>query len=221
MAQQVFAPPIQRALRSEVYDAIRRAVVTNVLKPGERVNEAEIARQMQISRAPIREALRQLEQEGLLVSRPRRGTFVVSLSRTDVEEVYTLRADLECRAIRRAMEHLTPALCRTLEALIEEMEAAGRASDVTRLLEADIAFHRAIVDAAGWHRLRRIWEGLHPQTLTTYTLTTLTDWPLSCHADRHRPIVQALLGGDSSAAARAIQDHILEVSEQVRRRLPE
>src|SRR5579883_2765506 len=212
-----FAPPPQRALRNDVYDALRRALVQGALKPGQRINEAEIARQMQISRAPIREALRQLEQEGLLVSRPRRGTFVVSLSRADVEEVYTLRADLECRAIRRAMEHLTPALCATLQGLVEDMEAAGRAANVPRLLEADIAFHRAIVEAAGWPRLRRIWDGLHPQTLTIYTITTLTDWQPVDHAGRHRPVLEAIMAGDPEGAARAIQEHILGVCEQVMR----
>src|SRR5438132_9969938 len=108
-ADAVFAPAVHQTLFSHVYDALRRAIVTGVLQPGQRVNEAEVARQMHISRGPVREAIRLLEQAGLLVSIPRRGTVVVTLSAEDVEEVYTLRADLETRAIRRATTRLSEA----------------------------------------------------------------------------------------------------------------
>src|SRR3954470_17922894 len=93
-ADTVFAPAVQQTLFSQVYEVLRRAIVTGVLQPGQRVNEAEVARQMRISRGPVREAIRLLEQAGLLVSTPGRGTVVVTLSAEDVEEVYTLRADL-------------------------------------------------------------------------------------------------------------------------------
>jgi len=219
VTETLFSPPTQRALRSEVYDALRQAIVTGALKSGQRVNEAEIARQMRISRAPIREAIRLLEQEGLLVNVPRRGTFVMTLSADDVEEVYTLRADVESRAIRRALSRLTTEHLATLDALLQRMLLAGDGGDVAALLEADIQFHRTIVEAAGWPRLRKIWESLHPQTLTLYTLTTLTDWSPTAHAERHRPVVEALRSGDADRAARAIQDHILGLSEQVMRRL--
>jgi DNA-binding GntR family transcriptional regulator len=214
----LFAPPVQRALRNDVYDALRQAVVSGVLSPGQRVNEAEIARQMQISRAPIREAIRQLEQEGLLESVPRRGTFVVVLSREDIEEVYTLRADLETRAVRRAITRLTPDDLATLESLLETMISAATAGDIPQLLEADIEFHRTIVEAADWARLRKLWEGLHPQTLTLYTLTALTDWSPLDHARRHEPLLAAIRGGDPDQAAQATQEHILEVANQVMRR---
>lgn len=216
---RLFAPPVQRALRNDVYEALRRAVVSGALKPGQRLNEAEIARQMQISRAPIREAIRQLEQEGLLASVPRRGTFVVSLSTDDVEEVYTLRADLEARAVRRALSRLTADDLATLESHVATMRAAALAGDIAQLLAADIDFHRTIVEAAGWARLRKLWEGLHPQTLTLYTITTLTDWSPLDHAQRHDPLLAAIRSGDPDVAAAAIQDHILGVSLQVRRRL--
>lgn len=220
MSDAVFTPPVQRALRSDVYDAVRRAIITGTLKPGERVNEAKIARQMQISRAPIREAIRLLEQEGLLTSVPRRGSFVPALSRADVEEVYTLRADVESRAIRRALFRLTGEQRAALEGLVSQMEEAARAADIPHLLAADIQFHRTIIDAAGWPRLRKIWESLHPQTLTLYTITTLTDWSPLDHARRHRPLLMALQGTSEEAAMAAIQEHVLGVCEQVMRRLP-
>jgi DNA-binding GntR family transcriptional regulator len=214
-SKPLFAPPIKRALRNDVYDALRSAVISGALKRGQRVNEAEIARQMQISRAPIREAIRQLEQEGLLESAPRRGTFVVSLSRDDVDEVYTLRADLEARAVRRAIARLTPERLATLESYVEVMRAAAVARDVAAFLEADIQFHRTLVEAAEWPRLRKIWESLHPQTLTLYTVSTLTNWSPVDHARRHDPLLAAIRTRDPDAAAAAMQEHILGVGAQV------
>src|SRR5262245_7431911 len=129
-----FSPPVQRTLFAHAYDALRRAIVTGELQPGQRVNEAEVARQMRISRGPVREAIRRLEQAGLLVSYPRRGTVVVSLSAEDVEEVYTLRADLEARAIRRAITRLLDADLAELERLLDVMETASFAGDTPALL---------------------------------------------------------------------------------------
>jgi DNA-binding GntR family transcriptional regulator len=210
-----FTPPIQRSLRTGVYEAIRHAIVSGAIASGERINEAEIARQMQISRAPIREAIRQLEQEGLLVSWPHRGTFVFTLSGADIEEVYTLRADVESRAVYRALPRLEPEQFALLESLVAEMQVAAAAGDLPQLLEADIQFHRTIVEAAGWPRLKKIWEGLHPQTLTLYTLTTLADWPTIVHAQRHVPLLEALQTGDAHRAAQAMRSHIEDVGAQV------
>ena len=214
-ADALFAPAVQQTLFSHVYDALRRAIVTGALKPGQRVNEAEVARQMRISRAPVREAIRLLEQAGLLVSTPRRGTVVVSLSSEDVEEVYTLRADLETRAIGRATPRLTDADLVELEHLLGVMQAAGKSGDLTALLDADIAFHRRIVKTAGWPQLQRVWESLHPRTLTLYTMQTLVGWSAAMHADRHQPVLDALRTRDVEAATAAIREHILGVGAEI------
>jgi DNA-binding GntR family transcriptional regulator len=214
-ADAVFAPAVQHTLFSHVYDALRRAIVTGVLQPGQRVNEAQVAREMRISRAPVREAIRLLEQAGLLVSVPRRGTVVVTLSAEDVEEVYTLRADLETRAIRRATSRLSEADLADLERLLRVMRAASVAGDLPALLDADIAFHRKIVTAAGWPQLLRVWESLQPRTLTLYTIKTLVKWSAQMHAERHQPVLDALSARDVDAAAAAIRQHILGVGSEI------
>jgi DNA-binding GntR family transcriptional regulator len=213
--EAVFAPPVQQTLFSHVYDALRRAIITGALQPGQRINEAQVARQMRISRGPVREAIRLLEQAGLLVSVPRRGTVVVTLSADDVEEVYTLRADLETRAIRRATSRLSDADLAELERLLDVMQAAGVAEDLTALLDADIAFHRKIVKAAGWPQLHRVWESLHPRTLTLYTIETLVKWSAEMHAERHRPVLDALRERDVEWASVAIRRHILDVGSEI------
>lgn len=216
-ADSVFAPAVQETLFSHVYDALRQAIVTGVLQPGQRVNEAAVARQMCISRGPVREAIRRLEQAGLLVSIPRRGTVVVSLSPEDVEEVYTLRADLETRAIGRATSRLSEADLAELQRLLDVMQAASAGGDLPTLLEADIAFHRTIVQAAGWPQLQRMWESLHPRTLTLYTIRTLAEWSADRHAERHQPILEALRARDVEAARAAIRRHIVEVESEISR----
>ncbi|MBV9544464.1 MAG: GntR family transcriptional regulator, partial [Chloroflexi bacterium] len=150
-----------------------------------------------------------------LFSVPRRGTIVVSLSAADVEEVYTLRADLESRAFRRATDRLSDADLADLERLLDVMRAASRAENLTALLDADIAFHRKIVKAAGWPQLHRIWESLHPRTLMLYTIETLVKWSPEMHAERHRPVLDALRAHDIDTAAAAIRRHILEVGSEI------
>jgi DNA-binding GntR family transcriptional regulator len=214
----VFAPAAARqTLFAHVYDALRRAIVTGALQPGQRVNEAEVARQMQISRGPVREAIRRLEQAGLLVSVPRRGTVVVSLAAEEVEEAYTLRADLEARAIERATGRMSDADLAELEHLMQVMHAAGLAGDLPALLDADIEFHRTIVQCAGWWQLQRLWDSLHPRTLTLYTMRTLVEWSPDMHADRHLPVLDALRARDAAAAQAAIRQHILGVGLEVLR----
>lgn len=220
MSRAIFTPPVQHVLRSDVNAAIRQAIISGAIKPGERINEAEIARQMQISRAPIREAIRQLEQDGLLVSVPRRGTFVVTLSREDVEEVYTLRADIESRAVRHALPRLDADQLARLESLVAEMQSAAEADNLPRTVEADIQFHRTLIKASGWPHFMKIWEGLHPQTLTFYTISTLTDWLPPVHAQRHVPVLEALRSGSPDRAEAAIREHILGLCSQVMLRLP-
>jgi DNA-binding GntR family transcriptional regulator len=214
-ARAAFSPPVQQTLFAHVYDVLRRAIVTGDLQPGQRVNEAEVARQMRISRGPVREAIRRLEQAGLLVSSPRRGTVVVSLSAEDVEEVYTLRADLESRAVQRSIGRLSDADLRELERLLGVMEAASAAGDTPTLLDADIAFHQNIVNAAGWKQLQRMWESLNPRTLTMYTIQTLVKWSPHMHAERHRPILDALIARDAQAARQAMRQHILGVGSEI------
>jgi DNA-binding GntR family transcriptional regulator len=214
-AETVFAPAVQQTLVAHVYDALRRAIVTGALEPGQRVNEAEVARQMHISRGPVREAIRRLEQAGLLVSVPRRGTVVVSLPAEDIEEVYTLRADLEIRAVQRATSRLSEADLAELERLMEVMRTAGADGDLPALLDADIEFHRNIVAASGWSQLQRMWESLHPRTLTLYTIRTLVEWSPNIHAERHTPVLMALRSRDADHAAAAIRQHILGVGSEL------
>lgn len=138
-------------------ESLRRLIVLGTLRPGQRVNQEEIAERIGTSVAPVREALRVLEQEGQLDYRPRRGYFVTELRLEDLQEIYALRAVLEARAARRALPLLDDdAQARIVEAARGCVNAATE-SDVAAELAANRRFHFAILDAPGQaHTLRLI-----------------------------------------------------------------
>ncbi len=108
-------PVSASTLRDGVADALRQAIISGRWSPSSRLHEVRIAQQMGVSRAPVREALRQLEEEGLVRSEPNRGTFVTELSIRDIEEIQRLREVLECFALRRAADRLMGAGLANLE----------------------------------------------------------------------------------------------------------
>ena len=134
----------------------------------------------------------------------------------EVEAPLTVGVVGPCRAIGR----MTSETLIQLQILADTMLTAAMARDVEWFLDADIQFHRTLVETANWPRLRKIWESLHPQTLTLYTGRTLKDWSPVDHARRHDPLLAAIRSKDPDAAAAAIREHILGVSEQVRRLSP-
>ena len=132
-------------------------------------------------------------------------------------QVDQLRADLETRAVQRATSRLSEADLAELERLLDVMEAASAAGDLPALLDADIEFHRNIVRAAGWSQLQRMWESLHPRTLTLYTIQKLVKWSPRMHADRHKPVLDALRARDGQGAEAAMRQHILDVGSEIMR----
>lgn len=138
-------------------DGLRRAIVAGELRPGQRVLQEEIADGLGVSIAPVREALRALEQEGQVVYRPRRGYFVTELRAADLEEIYELRQVLEERAARRALPTLDQDALERIVMAAKECQAAVEAEDVAAELAANRRFHFAILDAPGQvHAMRLI-----------------------------------------------------------------
>ena len=125
MSTQVFKQVPHKSLREAALAAIRQAISRGDLKPGQRLVESDVAEQMGISRAPVREALRQLETEGLVVSEPHRGTFVAEVSATDLWEIYTLRAAIERLAVRLVTEKASAEMLAQLQQAVADMAQAA------------------------------------------------------------------------------------------------
>lgn len=211
--------------RESLCDAIIRlieeALLTGELQPGDRIVEAELAQKAGISRGPVREAIRQLVGEGILVSYPSKGTFVTRWTPRAVEEAYTLRAVLERFAIQEAVKHITPEEIAQLQATVDEMDRSARLNDIRALARLDVRFHEQLYALSGHSLLQ---ETLSQLRRRLYCLLAM-DRGFTTHRDEiaanHQLIVDALKAGDAAVAGQVIADHILttgaEVVEQVRK----
>lgn len=205
-----------RVLRQEVLTALRTAILANEISAGSRILEADVAEQMGVSRAPVREAIRHLEQEGLVEIFPHRGAVVVGLPEAEIDAIYELRAVIEGRAIAAAIDIVTEPDLARLEALIVEMGRAIEAREVEVVADLDLQFHGLIVEWSGMTLLRHIWSGLDGlvrvrsyQALDRPGATA--DYFLANAASSHSMLVTGLRAGDPEAAATLARQHVLEV----------
>lgn len=210
---------VSPSLRHDVRAHLRNLILDGTLKPGDRIVESRLAREMGISQTPVREALRELEQMGLVVSYPNRGSSVRKVEPRDADEMYTLRAHLETMAITLALPRLTDEDLDTLDGLVDGMIAAGDNDDPDLLTALDTRFHEFILEHSGHRLLLRTWQGISPLNWTMMTVIRLKDRNLRELAERHRPIVDALRARDAERAVRVIQEHVLVLGEKVVREL--
>jgi DNA-binding GntR family transcriptional regulator len=216
-AEQITLPRIRpRVLRQEALEAVRSAILAKEIPPGTRLREADLATRMGISRAPVREALRQLEQEGLVEFFPHRGAIVVGVPEAEIDAIYELRALIEQKAMERACPLITEAHMERLAGLIDEMQTALDAGDIEQLAERDLEFHGLIVEVAGFSLLRHIWGGLDGLVrVRSYQALDRPGQPAryfrKSAASSHRAILNALRTKNVDEAVAAIREHIMEV----------
>jgi DNA-binding GntR family transcriptional regulator len=153
------------SLAASIRTRLRDAILRGEFAPGERLREVEIAARYQVSRGPVREALMQLEQEGLVYLRRNRGAIVARLARADLEEVYSLRLALERLAVARAARSATEADLTHLDAILREFRGSGSEQPLTEqeAADQDVRFHDAIYLAAHHERLYAAWSGIRSQ----------------------------------------------------------
>lgn len=182
-------------------------ILSGRFKPGDRLVEHELATELNVSRAPVRDALRFLAKEGLVTLIPHRGAIVTAISVDVVVDAFSVRAVLEGMAARLAMSRLTAADVARLDAVVHEMEVTGRSGDAVRLVEQDIEFHRLLT--AGCRR-PVLLEALGAISNKTYLLITATRYayPLDRLAELHAWIVQEARSGDPDRLEAAVRDHI-------------
>ncbi len=148
----------------QVIEILRSAIISGRYEPGERLIESALSAELGTSRGPVREALRQLENEGLVMSFPYRGAVVVGVSDEEVHEVLIpLRLTLERYSFARALERLTDDDFAELGKQIWLLEQAGKASDLLKLAEADLGFHEIVISASGQLHTVQIWRTIWPR----------------------------------------------------------
>lgn len=213
MADFTFTQIKPRSIEDEIISRLRNAIVSGQFPPGTHLNESEIAKQMAVSRIPIREAIKKLEQEGLVVRHPNKGVYVISFTEQDVREAFSLRARLEGMAFEWAIPNMVTTDMAQLRALVQEQETAIKARNYDELARLDMRFHELICQKAGHSRLLKIWYELHAQgqMLLNLRFRLLPDYtPETVTAD-HLEILDAIERGDVVRAVQLTND----ISERV------
>ena len=195
-------------LRDVVFNTLREAILKGELKPGERLMELQLASKLGVSRTPIREAIRMLEQEGLAVTVPRRGAEVARMTEKDMEDVLQIRAALDELAVQLATEQITDEQFDVLEQARQNFENSLKSDDVKEIAQADVAFHDAIYNATGNAKLVSMLNNLREQ-MYRYRMEYLKEpGTHKLLLKEHEAIYSALKKHDKAEAGSAIRIHI-------------
>ena len=195
---------------------LTRAIVEGHLPPGSRIVEAEIARRMGLSRAPVREAARRLERQGVLVSRPRHGFAVRTISVQEIDDLYEVRLSIELTSIELACRRADDAGLARVKALVDTMvrEAATQAQD--ERITSDLELHTLICELSGNAHLRRIYQNTQTELRMIIALIDAVYQDPATIASLHYPIVDALMKRDADAAKAAMRVHLEDAWKNVR-----
>jgi DNA-binding GntR family transcriptional regulator len=199
------------------YDSIRRSILSGQFKPGEHLVESRIAAEMEISRAPVREAMQRLAQEGLTVEKPRRGSFVREVNAKDFVDIYNSRIAIESTAVRLAVRN--EASLAPIEKTIGALEKAARRGDVARTVDLEWQVHEQICEASGNQYIALIFRSLAGPIRVALGMDDAAYENLEDVATEHLPLLKAMSSGDANLAARTMEDHIVSTVGPVLERL--
>ncbi|MCW2918130.1 MAG: GntR family transcriptional regulator [Actinomycetia bacterium] len=204
--QSDMKPARRRGLADEVADRIREAIFSGTYAPGAQLREVELAKVLEVSRGPVREALLRLEREGLVQGEWHRGTTVTTLSAQDASELNTLRGALEQLAVEQLLEHASDEDLAAIEKTVERMDSA---EDGHAMVRADLEFHDAVYAAAHHSRLEAAWHAIRAQVhLFLLMRIGLSDNDYTDHIPaEHRDLTHALRSRDAVRALELFAEH--------------
>ncbi len=205
------ATPQRLSLATQAVDALRELVLTGAIPPGARVNEVAVAQQLGISRGPLREAIRHLASEGLLVLSPNRGAVVPAASAEEIRDLFELRNALECAAARHAAER------RTSEDIgrLREVCAASRTQEGPFPYRLDIAFHTALLATARSPRIAEQVRLVQQQVILLRSRLPHDPAHTRASLDDHDAITEWVVAADGALAAAAMAHHLNRVRDQM------
>lgn len=213
--------PLTKSASTAATELIRAAIVDGRLEPGRRLKEEELARELGISRTPVREALLVLQTEGLIESAPNRGATVRSYDADDLDDLYQLRAVLEGFAARLAATRIADHEVAELRASCDRFVELRAADDVAELVRENIRFHDLILGAARSERVRQLVRGVIqlPLVYRSYVWYSPEQKLISEHY--HRQLTSALAARDAERAEIVMKEHVLEARDFLVSRLRE
>lgn len=208
-------------LRDVVFKTLRQAILTGELKPGERLMEIHLANHLGVSRTPIREAIRMLELEGLVMMVPRKGAEVSRISKQDISDVLEVRSSIDALAVRLACERITSEELQKLEKAFRTFKQSVRLGDLSKVADADVEFHNIITHASKNKRLVQMVNHI-AERIYRYRIEYIKD--TGTHAqliEEHEAILNCVKAGDEGAAEQAILNHIRNQEQSIINQLEE
>lgn len=206
-ARRIAAPPSMSMLAAE---ALREMVLNGDLRPGDRVIENRLTDELGVSRPPLREAMRVLEQEGLIVQVPRKGAVVAPVTPHDIYEIVSLREEIEQIAVRLGIPVRCEERLDRLRHAFADLAAAAEEERGRRVVECSFAFHLAIVGLAGHRRLEDVYRSLSLQMRMCMAMNRRARAEIETareDAARHRPLLDLVEAGDVDGTAHALAHH--------------
>jgi DNA-binding GntR family transcriptional regulator len=213
--------PSHKTLRDWVFECLRTSIVSGDLSPGQRIVEADLAKQLEVSKSPVREAILQLKQDGLVIDAPKgRGVVVAPLKASDVREIYAVREALESLAVRLLAENPRPERLAAVRAVLDRMRQSYAEGDLRRQFEQDVEFHTALCAATGNRRLSDLFGGLRPdlQRIFLFAVNAMTlEGPDAADASlaEHEAILQAIEDGNPRSAADRVMHHFAGRADRI------
>jgi len=197
------------SLADRAYLALRDRLITLQIRPGEPIDDGQVARELEVGRTPVREALKRLEDDRLVIAYPRRGTFATSVDITDLAHINEIRLQLEPLAARRAAERATAVQRAELRELIARIEANDElSSDRTDLMRLDLTVHRAIYRASGNPHLEDVLIRYHNLATRIFCLFLGRLPNVVDHVNEHAPLLTTIVSGDADKAAELAREHV-------------
>lgn len=202
-------------IKQQVYEILRDDICSGVYEPGQQIQELELSKKLEISRSPIREALRQLVSEGLAVEFPNRGVFVKTYTAKDIEDVFDLRILLESYAIMRAGNHLTLEKHQELNDCMERLKTYHSQNDISRYVEEDTFLHQLIIQLSGNFLVISTYERVYAmvQRFRSYSLKSRKRFDDSLV--EHMEIIKNLIAGNAKEADRINHEHLLLAKDSI------
>ena len=208
-------------LRDVVFQTLRAAILKGELKPGERLMELQLAAKLGVSRTPIREAIRMLEQEGLAVTIPRKGAEVAKMTEKDMEDVLLIRCSLEDLAVRLSCDKISAAELQELRIAMEDFEKKTKSDNVVEIAKADVTFHDILYKAADNPKLLLLLNNLREQ-MYRYRVEYLKDKNIYGRLiEEHRQMYDAIMSKDKEREADYVEKHLHNQAEAVKKLIRE
>lgn len=196
----------RKLYREEIEDILKQAILTNQLKPGDRVVETRWARELGVSQSPVREAIRELEVVGLIENIPYRGAFVKCSHTKDLRDAYLVRNTLEQVGIREIVGKIPESRLKEMRICLDAMEKAASSDDMQEYIQQNVLFHQLYMNESDNAMLLRLWNQCNIREWTQLGTSTSGE-PLTKLSLRHEAIYNALAAHDLSAALKACDEH--------------